>query len=58
MIQLNQTNFTESEHEFTQKVADWTCKDLEVAYDYTIRDPDELLLCLQRKIEKIWYDLF
>ena len=37
-----QQNFTESEHEFTQKVADWTCKDLKVAYDYTIRDPNLL----------------
>ena len=52
MIQQNQANFTESEHEFKQKVADWTCKDLKVAYDYTIRDPDLLNSAFNGKRQK------
>ena len=59
MLQQNQTDFAETEHEYTQKVADWTCKDLKVAYDYTIRDPNELKAAYkgkQKKYGTIYFD--
>jgi len=52
MIQQNHATFTETEHEVSQKVADFTCRDLEVAYDYTIRDPEELQSAFNYKQQK------
>ena len=52
MIQQNHATFTETEHEVSQKVADFTCKDLEVAYDYTIRDHEELQTAFNYKQQK------
>ena len=59
MIQRNQANFIEFEHEITQKVADWTCKDKQVAYDSTIRDPEQLNVAFigkQKKYGSIYFD--
>ena len=40
------------ENEITQKVADWVVQDLKVAYDYTIRDPNELQIAFDSKQKK------
>ena len=47
------------ENEITQKVADWVVQDLKVAYDYTIRDPNELQSAFvgkQKKYGTIYFD--